>query len=221
MQIGYDNKVIPNITCTKFLDLLIDNNLTWKNHIELLFNWLSTAYYVIWSVKLYLSWPTLITVYYALFRVVMTSGIIFWGNSTHSSKILKIQKRAVRIIMGRWRSESSRNLFKELKILPFKSQYINFFTFFFWLITKATLWQIKKNWSVHTIHGSDLHLPQTNLTVYQKGVYYSCVKIFNNILSDIKNTSGNFKRFTRILKHFLITRPFDTLEEYYSRLYMW
>jgi len=68
----------------------------------------------------------------------MTGGIIFWGNSTESSKILKIQKRAVRIIMGRWRSESSRHLFKELKILPLKSQYINFFTFL-WLITKATL----------------------------------------------------------------------------------
>ena len=143
VQIGYDNKAIPNITCTKFLGLLIDNTLTWKNHIELLFNWLSTACYIIWSVKPYMSRPTLITVYYALFHVVMTGGIIFWGNSTHSSKILTIKKRAVRIIMGRWRSESCRNLFKELKILPLKSQYIIFFTFL-WLITKATLWQIKK-----------------------------------------------------------------------------
>lgn len=47
MQIGYDNKVIPNITHTKFLGLLIDNTLTWKNHIELLINWLSTASYVV------------------------------------------------------------------------------------------------------------------------------------------------------------------------------
>jgi len=31
----------------------------------------------------------------------MTYGIIFWGNSTHSSKIFKIQKRAIRILMGR------------------------------------------------------------------------------------------------------------------------
>jgi len=68
----------------------------------------------------------------------MTGGIIFWRNSTHSSKIFKIQKKAVRIIMGRWRSESCRNLFKELKILPLKSQYI-LSLYFLWLITKATL----------------------------------------------------------------------------------
>ena len=118
------NKAIPNLACTKFLGLLIDNTLTWKNHIELLINWLSTAFYVIWSVKPCMSRTTLITVYYALFRVVMTGGIIFWGNSTHSSKIFQTQKRAVRIIMGRRQSESCRNLFKELKILPLKSQYI-------------------------------------------------------------------------------------------------
>ena len=34
--------------------------------------------------------------------------------------------------------------------------------------------------SIHTGHSSDLHLPQTNLAVYQKGVYYSGGKIFNN-----------------------------------------
>jgi len=47
--------------------------------------------------------PTLITIYYALFLLVVIYGIIFWGNSTHSLKIFKIQKRAIRIIMGRSR----------------------------------------------------------------------------------------------------------------------
>jgi hypothetical protein len=40
------------------------------------------------------------------------------------------------------------------------------------------------NYSVYTGHSSDLHLPQTNLAVYQKGVYYSDVKFFNNLPSD-------------------------------------
>jgi hypothetical protein len=52
-----------------------------------------------------------------------------------------------------------------------------------------------ENYSMHTIHTSDLHLPQTKLAVFQKGVYFSGVKIFNDLLSDIKNTFGNLKRF--------------------------
>jgi len=57
---------------------------------------------------------------------------------------------------------------------------------------------------------------QMNLAVYKKRVYYSGVKVFKNLPSDIKNTSGNLKRFKRILKHVLITHTFYTSEEYYT-----
>jgi hypothetical protein len=74
-----------------------------------------------------------------------------------------------------------------------------------------------ENYSVHTRHDNDLHLPQTNLAIYQKGVYHSGVKIFHNFPSDIKNTTGNLKRFKRIIRHILMAHTFYTLEEYYSR----
>ena len=62
-----------------------------------------------------------------------------------------------------------------------------------------------QNYSIHTRHNNDLHLPQTNLATYQRRVYYSGVQIFNNLPPDIKNISSNLKRFERIKKHFLIT----------------
>jgi hypothetical protein len=42
----------------------------------------------------------------------------------------------------------------------------------------------------------DLHLPQANLTVYQKGVYYAGIKMFNKLPNEIKGIYSNFKRFT-------------------------
>jgi hypothetical protein len=54
----------------------------------------------------------------------MVYGLLFWGNSTHSIQIFKLQKRAIRTIMGKQKRESCRELFKELKILPLKSPYI-------------------------------------------------------------------------------------------------
>jgi hypothetical protein len=53
----------------------------------------------------------------------MSYGIIFWGNSSHSSVFLA-QKRVIRIIMGYGYKEFCRELFKELKILTLSSQYI-------------------------------------------------------------------------------------------------
>jgi hypothetical protein len=75
MQIGY-NKTIPIVTNAKSFGLIIDNTLPWKNCIALLINSLNTSYYVIRSVKPYVSQRTLTAVYCALFNAVMTCGII-------------------------------------------------------------------------------------------------------------------------------------------------
>jgi len=51
-----------------------------------------------------------------------------------------------------------------------------------------------------TTQRNNLYLPQTNLTICQKGVYYSGIKIFNNLPSEIKNVAGNQKKFKIALK---------------------
>jgi len=54
----------------------------------------------------------------------MSYGIMFWGNSSHSSVIFKMQKRVIRMMTGYGYRESCREFFKELKILTLSSQYI-------------------------------------------------------------------------------------------------
>jgi hypothetical protein len=54
----------------------------------------------------------------------MSYGIMFWGNSSHSSIIFKMQKRVIRVIRGYVYRDSCRELFRELKILTLSSQYI-------------------------------------------------------------------------------------------------
>ena len=57
-------------------------------------------------------------------RTKIMIGIIFWGNSSYSEDIFKIQKRIIRIIMDSSRNASCRQPFKDLNILPIRSQYI-------------------------------------------------------------------------------------------------
>jgi len=54
----------------------------------------------------------------------MSYGIIFWGNSSHSSIIFRLQKKVIRIMEGCGNRVSCRNLFKKLEILPLTLQYI-------------------------------------------------------------------------------------------------
>jgi hypothetical protein len=44
---------------------------------------------------------TLKMMYYPFFLSVMTYGLIFWGNSSFADTVFKLQKRVVRITMGR------------------------------------------------------------------------------------------------------------------------
>jgi hypothetical protein len=52
---------------------------------------------------------------------------------------------------------------------------------------------------------SDLYCLQTNLTIYQRGPYYFGIKLFNHLLSSIKELACNAKRFKRGLKRLLNT----------------
>jgi hypothetical protein len=65
------NNGISNNTYTKFLGLIVDNTLSWKPHIDHLVNKLSIAYYIIKSVKPYVSTNAIITIYNSLFHAVI------------------------------------------------------------------------------------------------------------------------------------------------------
>ena len=60
----------------------------------------------------------------------------------------------------------------------------------------------------------DLYIPTANLTVYQKGVYYQGIKIYNHLPKTIKGLSGNKNKFKLALKNICYITPtgeyFDT-----------
>jgi hypothetical protein len=118
LKIGFNDNFITNSSYTKFLGVTMNNTLSWNNHIDLLMKKLSKACYIIINAKTYTSAASLKVVYYAFLHSVMSHGIIFRGNSSHSYIIFRIQKKAIRI-MERCRNRVlCRNLLKKLQILP-------------------------------------------------------------------------------------------------------
>jgi hypothetical protein len=85
-----DNTRIYKNSYTKFLGRIVDDNtLSWKPHIDHLINKLSTACYVIRSVNSCVNTNVIIMIYHFLFHAVMTYGIKFWGNYSHSTKVFR------------------------------------------------------------------------------------------------------------------------------------
>ena len=98
--------------------------MSWNNHIDVLMNKLSTACYIIRNAITCMSASSLKMTYYPFFHSVMSYGIIFWGNLSHSSTIFSMKKKAIRIMEGCGNRFLWTNLFKKLQILPLISQYI-------------------------------------------------------------------------------------------------
>jgi hypothetical protein len=162
-----------------------------------------------------MSQDALKSVYYSYFHSLITYGIILGGNSSNSSHIFWLQKKAVRIITDSRPRDSCRELFKHLRILPLQSQYI--LSLLLFIVDNKNLFHANSEvCSINTRQNFHLHDPQANLTLYQKVAYYSGIKIFNNLPPNIRNLSCDVKKFKLEIGKYLPLKSFFTLEEYYN-----
>ena len=103
----------------------------------------------------------------------------------------------------------------DLWFLPIQSQYIYSILLF---VTKHKD-QFLSNSQIHKINTRqtfDLYVPTANLTVYQKGIYYSGIKIYNHLPTTIKDLSDDKNKFKLTLKRYLLHNSFYSLEEYFN-----
>jgi hypothetical protein len=124
MKIDYNNKLIPNVLSTKFFGLTVDSTLSCRMHIDHITTKLSTACYVIRSIKPLMSHITLLLFYHSLFLYSHELQNNILGKFLKQYTNFLMQKTVIRIIMGCGNRDSCRILFKELRSLPHMSQYI-------------------------------------------------------------------------------------------------
>jgi hypothetical protein len=141
------------------------------------------------------------------------------GNSTVRTKIFKMQKKAIRTIMQSKNRDSSRDLFKKLKILPFHSQ--NILSLLLFVVdnkkkTNSMVWVHERtiptervdNKSMYNLN-SDInnnnmrqkfkfHQHSANISLYRKGVYSFGIEEFNSLPQSLK-AINNIKQFKRYL----------------------
>ena len=117
--IQIDSINISKVEFTKFLGVIIDQKLTWKQHISYLALKLSKSIGILNRLKYKLPKRCLLTLYYSLVYPHLTYCNIIWGGACKT--ILKdlevLQKRAVRIIAKSNYLSHTSNIFKELNLL--------------------------------------------------------------------------------------------------------
>jgi hypothetical protein len=108
---------------------------------------------------------------------------------------------------------SCKPLFQALKILTIPSQYI--LSLMKFLLQNQEMFA--SNINVHNINTRNklkLHKPIHNLMLYQKGVYYMSIRIFNKLPEYTANLAGNKKIFISTLSQYLVRKSFYSIEEF-------
>ena len=107
----------------KFLGVNMDENLSWKYHIDSICTKISRANYIINKVKRIIPQTSLLTLYHSLIQCHLSYGQEVWGTSIHLDRALKMQKRSIRLINRKPYNYHTEPLLKLNKILSVKDQY--------------------------------------------------------------------------------------------------
>ena len=118
-SIRYNDLEIEICREVTFLGVKLDHNLKFDSHCRHVSNKISKSIGILYKLSNYLSKNTLVSIYYSLVYPYLYYCNIVWGNTfaNHLYHIVKLQKRAVRILCQAPFLSHSEPLFKNLKIL--------------------------------------------------------------------------------------------------------
>ena len=194
---------------TKFLGVLIDENSTWKDHIDAISKTMSRNIGIINKLKHFVPKRILLSLYYTLVMPYLNYGILAWGNSckTYLNKLLKLQKRAVRHICKTSFRHSSIPLFRDLHILNVYNMYnleLGVFMYKYSIDDLPTIFKdyFTKRSQIHnrdTRNMTNYNLRKNRTNFASKGVKTSGPGFWNSLPKEIK-LSLNVKTFRKQLK---------------------
>ena len=104
---------------------MIDENLSWKNHIYTLTTKISKTIGIIAKLRHFVPNRTLLDIYKSLIAPYITYGLTSWGTASKTllNKVLVLQKLVLRLIHFAPVREHAIPLFLKAKLLPLEFQY--------------------------------------------------------------------------------------------------
>ena len=124
-HIYLDGCKLTRVYEAKFLGITLDHNLTWRSHINSICKTCCRNIGVLNKLKHFLPKPNMYQLYCTLILPFLTYGILLWGNANRNSldRIVKLQKRAVRIITNSSYLSHTKPLFEKFNMLDVHQLY--------------------------------------------------------------------------------------------------
>ena len=225
VNLKIDGQSLSEVVKTKFLGMIIDNKLAWKDHVNFICGKIARGIGIMLKSRHYLYRNTLTTLYYSFVYPYYVYCNHIWGNSTSANlkRLYTLQKKAIRIIYHvkpKRHTEtkpkkklSSEQIFKKLKLLNV------------WQMNKYLIGQFMykcyhgklpfvfenvftRNRSVHLYDTRQAPMyfivPKVRTNYRKASIHFRGPSIWNDIIKDKISPDVSISRFKRQLKDSLI-----------------
>ncbi len=215
VKICINNDSLRESDCVKYLGVLIDNNLTWSNHVKHVTIKVSKGIGILSKIRHYAPKNVLMNIYNAFVSPHINYAITNWGGTypTILDELTKCLKKAARITNFKKQFEHSKPSFKALNTLNLEDTYKLECAKFFFEISKgqntalfSSFFQKTKDqhhYGTRQARSGKLYIPTVRTNYKKHFISYSGIKIWNSIPEDIRNSPSK-KLFVKIYKRMLL-----------------
>ncbi len=207
----------------KYLGVIIDNKLKWKDHISYTNNRIRKLMYFFVRFSEFLTFDEIRVVYFAYVQSILEGEILAWGGSYRSTlePLLTTQKAIIKIALKRNRRFPSDEIFKEMKVLDVRQLYLkNLLTFIhcnYDNIFKTTSHIYTTRYAMNM----GITTPVTNKTFSTTNSFYNAHMLYRNIPNDLKDpTSCKIDTYKKRVIKWLLEIGRDRTDTFITSIYI-
>jgi len=115
LNIKINNVAIEFVNSFNYLGIMLDSHLSWKFHIDMVSRKIAKTIGILCRLKNTVPTNVLFTLYNSLILPYLTYGLLLWGE--RCGKLLKMQKKAVRLVVNAKYNSHTDPIFKYLRLL--------------------------------------------------------------------------------------------------------
>ena len=215
VNICIENHVLSRVQHCKFLGVIIDEKLSWKEHVLYIKNKLSKNIGILFRCRFNLCLEHLQVLYRSLIEPYLFYCCIIWSGACSSTldTLIKMQKRALRCICFLPKFASTAAYFHDLCIFKLPELRMYSIALFMYKFHHRQLPHVfdnffQYNYEVHrrtTRQSQFLHPPRFKSTFSKQFVKYSGVIIWNDICTRI-NPSVTPSTFKKHIRSYIISK---------------
>jgi hypothetical protein len=214
IHIEIDGLSIEFVNHFNYLGIDLDCHLSWKIHTDKISKKISKTIGIMTRLKHFLPDYIMLTLYNSLISPYLNYGLLVWG--TCCQRVIKLQKKAMRVISNAKYNSHTEPIFKKFEILKIQDLFkVQDLKFYYKLqngllpkyFSDNLITQQSEVHSYYTRHANDYRNPVSRHIFVQNSIRYRLPSIINTCPSIIKDKvcTHCLSGYIRYIKHDIIT----------------